>query len=346
MKVGIITVFFTENCGSVLQATALADKFKQYGNDVYFIDTRNKLSGHSIKRLLKNCIKAIIKKESLFNAIKKYIDYDKYIKEHFKIIHPQQKVDRVVIGSDTVWDVDSSYFLLSQEVFWGENTNCKNISTYAVSIANSDYEKLDNLQYPGKCIEKYSMVSVRDKYTKHYVDRFRDKPAQLVCDPTLLHDKAYYEEKCRKIIDDKYVLLYLFDEPIGAVAKEIRKFANEKSCKIISMVCMGKRLACADLNVESTIDNFFDYFNSASYVVTNTFHGTVFSVIFNKNFVVLDYNKKKVSEFLTDVGLTGRLTTNHFEQLFSLPINYSETNEYLAKIRNNSEEYIMSIIKG
>ena len=47
MKIGIVTVYYTENCGSVLQATELSDKLKKMGHEVYFISTRNKYSGHS-----------------------------------------------------------------------------------------------------------------------------------------------------------------------------------------------------------------------------------------------------------------------------------------------------------
>ena len=66
MKIGIVTVYYTENCGSVLQATELSDKLKKMGHEVYFISTRNKYSGHSKQRLIKSCLKNLIKFRDIF----------------------------------------------------------------------------------------------------------------------------------------------------------------------------------------------------------------------------------------------------------------------------------------
>ena len=345
MKIGIVTVFFTENCGSVLQATALAEKLNQNGDEVYFIDTRNRLSGHSPKRLIKSCVKALLKKESPLGVISKYMDFNKYLNKNFSIVKSDTLLDLVVIGSDTVWDINSKYFLLSKDIFWGRNIKCKNISTYAASIANSGYKQLDFLEYPELCIKEYNLVSVRDRYTKEYVDRYLTTPATLVCDPTLLHSKEHYQKKCNQKCNYKYILLYLFDEPTGVVTKSIRYFASQNNCRLVSLVCMGKRLSCADVYIEATIDNFLSYFNNATYIVTNTFHGTVFSTIFNKNFVVLDYKKMKIYDFLCDLGLLGRLTDDKIEELLNMPIDFKQTNLYLTKLRHTSENYINRLLK-
>lgn len=344
MKIGIVTVFYTENCGSVLQATALAEKLRSYGNDVFFVDTRNKLSGHSVKRLVKNCIKTVIKRGSIIPVIKKYKDYSKYIQNNFSIVSPETSLDLVIIGSDTVWDVTSDYFMLSQKVFWGQNFNCKNISTYAASIANAKYTQLDKLQYPIINIKKYRNVSVRDQYSKDYVDQYLEIPATVVCDPTLLHERGYYVRKCKPVDIDNYILLYLFDDPEPKIISKLKKFAQKEKLKIVSMVCIGKRISCADIYIEATIDNFLSYFNSARYILTNTFHGTVFSAIFNKNFVVLDYHKTKVFEFLKGIELLERLTESEIEKLYETTIEYDKINENIDNMRRLSERYIEDIL--
>lgn len=344
MRIGIVTVFYTENCGSVLQAAALADKLSERGNDVFFIDTRNELSGHSLKRLIKNCAKAILKGKLPFGSIKKYLNYSNYIKSHFAIIDNRSPVDMIVIGSDTVWDVTSDYFLLSQNIFWCIDNDRDNIVTYAASISNSPYEKLNELKYPAKCLRKYKHVSVRDRYTKDYVDKYLTEPSLLVCDPTLLHTKEYYQKMCYDLDERNYILLYLFNEPDKQVMSSIREYADETNCKIISMICMGKRISGADIYVESTVDNFLTYYSNAACVVTNTFHGTVFSVIFNKPFVVLDYNKQKITEFLKSVALSDRLTQHDIKTILQKEINYDEVNNYLEDMRRTSETYFDTIL--
>ena len=107
MKIGIVTVYYTENCGSVLQATELSDKLKKMGHEVYFISTRNKYSGHSKQRLIKSCLKNLIKFRDIKPVIKKYKDYDYYIHSQFNSINLKDisQLDYIIIGSDNVWDI-------------------------------------------------------------------------------------------------------------------------------------------------------------------------------------------------------------------------------------------------
>lgn len=341
MKIGLITVFYTENCGSILQATALSDKLKEYGCDVYFISTKNKVSGHSFKRFFKNLLKSIKNKENIAHPIKKYYFYTKYIKKHFKIINYNNKnIDLIVIGSDTVWDITSRYFLESQPLFWGTYTRTIPKISYAASIANSSYNQLDKLLYPIEALKEYKAISVRDYYTKEYVESRTGQNAKIVCDPTLLHEVEYYTKKCINIQDSKFLLLYLFDEPTQEIKEEITNFAKEKSLNIICLKGLGKCISFADKYVESTIDNFLSYFYKADYIVTNTFHGTIFSIIFNKNFVVLDYNKNKITLLLEQLNLSERLIIKDIKKKFNKNIEYKDVNSKLNEMKKNGEEYL------
>lgn len=342
MKIGIITVFYTENCGSVLQATALSEKLEELGHEVFFVSTKNKLSGHSFKRLARNCAKAVKGGNGFWDAVDKFLKYDRYIKSHFKMIPVTalDMLDRIVIGSDTVWDIMSEYFQESREIFWMEGTSQLPIITYAASAANSSYEKLDELMYPQKAIESYQAVSVRDQYTYDYVRRSTSKIPMIVCDPTLLQDKMYYVEKSNKIDSERYLLLYLFDEPNKDVQFQIKDFVAKHDLKIKALVCLGKRISFADEWIESTIENFLSYFNQADFIVTNTFHGTVFSVIFNKQFVVLDYQKVKINEFLYQTMLQNRLVDCFTEKKMMEKIDYKSVNEILLRLREAGEKFL------
>lgn len=341
-KVGIVTVFYTENCGSVLQAKCLADKLQEYDRDVYFISTINSCSGHSFKRLIKNCIKKIIKRESFILAIKKYINYSNFIKNNFKIINKNKlsNLSAIYFGSDTVWDVDSEYFLLSQDIFWGISFPDIPMYSYATSIANSSYEHLDNLNYPVAQLEKFELLGVRDKYTKKYVDSRTKQDSNLVCDPTLLFDSDYYYKYIKNKIEEDYLLLYLFDEPNEETKKQIVEFCKKRKMKIVCMIGIGKLISFADEYIESTIENFLTYFYYAKYIVTNTFHGTIFSVIFNKKFVTLNYKKVKIEELLNQLCISDRLIDKDIENNLNKEIDYEKVNSNIKKLRQDSEEFI------
>lgn len=287
MKVGIVTVFYTENCGSVLQATALQKILVEHGCDVYFISTKNRYSAHSLKKVIKNCGKSFLMRKNFLKTFYKYLSFKKYFRSNFTIISPKNTefLDLIIIGSDTVWDITSKYFLESQELFWGLKWKTIPMITYAATIANSPYTLLDNKKYPLEACSNYQKISVRDKYTKEYIETRTKKIIPIVCDPTLLCEVQYYREKCRKVPFEKYLLLYLFNEPDKSFALQIQSFSKRMGYKIVAI---GRSISFAEIYIEASIENFLSYFNAASYIITNTFHGTVFSIIFNKNFIVLD----------------------------------------------------------
>lgn len=343
--VGIITVIYSTNCGSVLQALALQDAYGKLGCHVSFISTINKLSALSYKKEFKDVIKALISRSSPGAVIKKYRDSRQFIREHFHIVDPNEAehFDLLSIGSDTVWDVKSPYFLESQDIFWGLPWDCSKIVTYAASIANSPYEKLDSLKYPCECIKNYAHISVRDDYTFEYITSRTNREPYKVCDPTLLKDRSFYEGFCKSMEDEgNYLLLYLFDTPSDAVVDEIKQYAAINGLKIVSL---GRRMPFADAHYESTVVSFLSCFSGASAVVTNTFHGTVFSLIFNKQFAVLDYHKKKIENLLHDVTLDQRIVKTGIEAVLNEDIDYISVESKFSELRTRSISYLEKCVQ-
>ena len=343
-NIGIITVYYTENTGSVLQATALKEYLESVHCNVYFINTKNRYSGHSITYLLKNIVKVLRVNAGCKQCISRFMYFEKYIKDTFNVINDSDvktmKIDSIVIGSDTVWDVTSKYFIESKDAFWGIKYNDIPIISYAASIANSNYKELCELEYPKKTIKRIKCIGVRDEYTRNFVKSICDKNVELNCDPTMLFGLEYYKKKCR-VIDDKYILLYLFEEIEQSIKNDLLTFARIRGLKII---CLGKFITGCDIWISSNIENFLSYFNSAEFVLTNTFHGTVFSIIFNKKFVVLDFKKVKVHELLMKFGLTSRLTDNNLE-IFEEEINYRVVNNLLDSYRESSKKYLLNALE-
>lgn len=343
-KIGIITVYYTENVGSVLQAMALKDFLVQIGYEVYFISTKNKYSAHSLKYLLKSVLKALRMHIDYKQCISRYLYFENYIKQTFSVVNYKSistiGIDKLIIGSDTVWDINSKYFCKSKDLFFGIKMNANlPIISYAVSMGNSNFDSPKQLSYVSKALNRFKAIGVRDNFTKQNIKNIVNKTISLNCDPTLLFDTKYYQKYCF-LIQDRYILLYLFEDISEGFKDKLKQFAALNNLKLI---CLGKYIDGCDLWIQSTVENFISYFNSAEHVVTNTFHGSVFSILFNKNFIALDYNKMKVKEILANFGLLNRLTKDDVE-LLKTEINFDIVNHIMIQQREESKGFLIHAI--
>lgn len=345
MKIGIITVYQTENTGSILQATALKDVLVERGCKVKFVSTKNKYSAHSALRLALNFKNSVINRQNPLEALKKYCYYSNYIHSVFESTSPEavldEHFDALIIGSDTVWDMNSRYFRSLYRTFWALDWEKIPTISYAATIANTAYEDLDELCYPQIALRRYHDISVRDRYTAQYVESRTGREAQVVCDPTLLHPVEYYKKQC-VLIRQKFLLLYLFDDPGADVIHELVAFAHRRG---LAVICLGKYISGSDQWVSSTVEEFLSYYNSAEFVVTNTFHGTIFSILFHKQFVVLDYGKRKIAELLREFSLSERLTASNPAVVLEHAICYEAVDKVLDETREQSLNYLCHALK-
>lgn len=341
--IGIITVFYSENFGSVLQAYALRKKLNNMGHEAVFISTRNKYSSHSVaKTCLSFCNKllhldfhnAVLSVERFFNFRKtlceyKYIDAETINCEDFPLI---------IIGSDTVWDVESRYFNDSASLFWLMPIDNIRIISYAASVANSSPDKLRELGYPVTCLNNLSAISVRDSYSYEVVSKLCNKHINLSCDPTLLLDMDDYEQLFKPIYEKKYVAVYLFENISTDCVKQIKAYCK---CHDYQLISIGKYLPWCDKTASPSIESFVSYIKNAEFVFTNTFHGTVFSIIFHKQFVSFGHEKKKISELLKELDLFTCLKNNQMFKYETIQeIDYSIVVEKVQHLRASSIKYI------
>ena len=209
--IGIITVFYSENYGSVLQSFALRKYISNQGLEAVYVNTRNKYSSHSIKRtLMSSGFKVMhgdIKNSILM--LKKYKNFHQTLTLLPSVEINDDHLNLLIVGSDTVWDVDSKYFLESQDVFWPiVNPTKLKVISYAASVANSKPERLKKLSYPIKCLNQLDAISVRDQYSYDVVTSVTDKFVSIVCDPTLLLKMEDYQDLLSSHLYHKYHLNY------------------------------------------------------------------------------------------------------------------------------------------
>lgn len=348
MKVCIITVYDSINCGSYLQAYVLGKICESLGCDVYYLKRSFKDKIQLKLSHLKKTLKLMIKKD--FKAYYEKIELDKCfnkIQNNLKIITKKEmfKIDCIIIGSDTLWNINAKYFKKNYKLFFGGEFENKKCITYAVSSANAKVEKILKLPNIKSYVNKLYKISVRDNATKEVAEKLSDKNIELVCDPTLLFSISEYKNLIGKRKEEKkYIYLYLFDDLNKYQIENVKKFSKDMNLIIVDG---NLNKSWADTSIQNTPDNFLNYMYYADYVITDTFHGTIFSINFNKQFVTINREKNKVNEFIFICDLKNRLSEkNTLSNILQEDINYKKVNQILDNYKEKSINYLKKALKN
>ena len=342
MKIGITTVFKAENCGSLLQAWALREQISSLGHEVLFRDY-NSPSGLKVVPVIKCVLKGRFKRAH--NVIKKTLDFKK-IRKKLKITGTEHLCEAYVFGSDTLWNFDDKFFYENRGFFTGAGLDAP-CYAYAMSMGSTSKEKLGSLGDAVANIGKFRGIAVRDSHTMDVVSEFypKDKLAATV-DPTLLMKKEDYLKlaSADSFKYKKYLLVYYFGNIPEKTWGELKQFAESRGLSILNVGMFDKRY---DYSVVSSPENFISAYANAEYVFTNTFHGCVFSTIFNKNFATDGAHKKKIKGFLSEFSLSDRILSeqNGVESVYSKPIDYGTVNELVNAARGRSLDYLKRILR-
>ncbi|MDD3747066.1 MAG: polysaccharide pyruvyl transferase family protein [Anaerostipes sp.] len=347
MEVAIITVYNTENCGSALQAYALSEYVKELGYNQYFVYRSTLGTPNANWRCYLSCLKNILKfdygraKERLY----RYKAFHKFQKRFvIKKINKISSNDIIIIGSDTLWNLEDDYFSKQKMFFWASEINCKKKFTYAIAVGNTNVEAFEDDWFKNQ-LESFDAMSARDKHTYEIIKRIYDEDIEIVCDPTLLYTKEKYRKMYNADVQEKYVLLYYFGELNTQQISQIKLFADERKFKIYSF---GRKRNWCDNSISNSPENFLKYFDSAEFVVTNTFHGAVFSTIYEKQFIAFVENSIKAREYLLSIGLNDRImniNSNNIINKLSSDIDYDIVNYKINNIREKSKKFIKKNIQ-
>lgn len=344
----VVTVYNSINSGSYWQAKALGDYLGKSNNVFYLRRSDIDASSHPLKKirrivkyLVKFNIKAAVRELKIIRRFSR-------LGKNFRTIKMGDKamanIDYVVLGSDTIWNLNSKYFEKNYKKYFGGIFQNKKVITYAPSVANTSVAKFEEKPDIIDMLNRMSNISVRDQKTAEIVKHLTGREPVIVCDPTMLLTKEEYLAQARKrLIKNNFVFLYLFDSLTGSQIKQLQQFAKEKNLEIVSGT---KNFKFADRRFVNAPDLFLQNMIDADYVITDTFHGTVFSALLNKNFVVINRKKDKVADLLDKLHLEGQIVGNN-DMIAKLQdsINYDKVNRTINKMREVSVNYLRSSIK-
>lgn len=371
MKVAILTQPLHTNYGGTLQAFALQQVLKNAGCDLVTINYRKVPPRiHPLRAILSFVKNKVLGRDYFYSFtshdileiskhhrrfIEDNISYTKpiYSFQSLKEFFITENFDAVIVGSDQTWRprysprIDS--FFLD---FLIENKHIKKIS-YASSFGTDNWEfSTEQTSKFSDLLHYFDSVSVREISAVSLCEKYFGVSPAHVLDPTLLISKDFYLKLIANTQSNglQKVLNYVLDD-------------NKDKREIINFTCMHLGKECFDIYPKHTkkkkfiIKNYSDYiyppieqwirsFYDSDFVITDSFHGTVFSIIFNKPFIAIANEGRGKARFISLLGMLGlenRLISHVDEidcNLLNEEINYDEVNIKLNRLRTLSHLFL------
>ncbi len=356
MKIGILTFHSAHNYGAVLQVYALQEIIKNFEKNIEIINyqpdylikvhlfpkIKNKPITIKIKLLLESvvCYKGRKKRRKGFeNFINSKLQLSK--KEYNHSFTSNNSYDAYVMGSDQIWNLELTKGF--DDVYWGNFKTKKEALklAYAPSMSNFNLTEsqkevmLNNLK-------KFTTLSVREEETKHFINQNFGIETVTVLDPTFLLDKKFWGSISKKPkVNKKFILVYTITLREN-VMKIARSLAKKMDAEIIELSMGVDKNVISNNYQTATPEEFLGLFENAEFILTSSFHGTAFSIIFNKPFYSIAHGNDKDSRqktILKKLGLINRFIASDEMPDFSL-IDYEKTNNELENLRKDSVNYL------
>jgi len=351
---GIVTFHRAHNYGAVLQAYALKKVISDLDYKVGFIDEQHDSlkfgyelypSISSIKnfRKLLSYFKRWIELALDFKRKKKRDDaFNNFIKENIPLVNSkfQTQIDSIVVGSDQVWN--TTYTEGVEPLYLGEPKNIlsKKIVSYAASMGVSTLNK-DEISLFSDKLKNFSAISVRERGLQSFLENIGFPDTLVTLDPTLLLEKSEWKEIKTNSInsnDCPYLLIYeVHKHP--STFEVADKIAKKLNLKIKILAPKVDRTVPKGHITNASPGEFLELFSKASYIVTTSFHGTVFSIINEKKFLTMTFGNDvdiRSKNLLNSLNLESRADESKcFED-----ICYAEVNDKLNVLKSLSIDFL------
>lgn len=371
MKIGILTHRLGTNYGGVLQNFALQEVLRNLGHDPITLNHNPKSGYPWYIKIASVCIRIIRKLKGDKVALKawatkeeqkqisKFTDIfiSKYIKttEPFRLSEIDRfkySFDAIFVGSDQVWN--PHYMKPIERFFLSDFTDVNVIKiAYAASFGGESW--MFSNKETVRCkelVKRFKAVSVRENTGIDMCNKYLNCKAEFVLDPTLLVPVECYIKLIQKSnlspLTDKTMMTYVLDK-----SKEkqviVQRLSDKLSLNINSVIPQKCIWEAGKNSIEDCVfppvEEWLRGVKDADFVVTDSFHGTVFSLIFNKPFVTILNKNRGADRFTSLLGyldLMDRLVTTvgEAETVINKPINYSLINDKLNALRESSINFI------
>lgn len=372
MKVAILTIRIHSNFGYIMQLYALQKAIEKNGHDAYTIHLR--LKPKSIKQRIRYFAKVLVSKYLLLRSeipirkfptsrqmdlmdantwdfINRHCKLTKYIPSVDKLSELAKEYDMFVVGSDQVWrrlysiDIPSFFFSFLPDE--------KKRIAYAASFGISENDYGEELTQTCKhLLSKFSAVGVREKTAVKMCDQVFGVKAEQVLDPTLLLTKEDYiqlieADKIGDVPTTPFLLLYVIDTT-SEKTEIAQKMAIEKGLEVYKIKPSDfKDVGSRHINdcIYPHISTWLYAFSHASYIITDSFHGTVFSITFEKPFMTFGNVSRGLDRMVSLLDICNLKERLYSDSFIDKEIDYNIVCEKLKEEREKSLFFLASNIQ-
>lgn len=379
ITVGLCVVLNNDNYGSMLQSFATQRILEKYGISYELIRYKREKSlltiVKSLPRLLNSVMlqdkylklkkKVYLKthKELIPAVAKRKAAYAKFRENNFTAPSPlfssykelkasSLKYDIVMVGSDQLWSPS------------GLPTNFYNLMFVDDSIKKISYASsfgVDKIPFyqinrTKKYLKRIESIGVRENSGRVIIKDLIDRDVPVVCDPTMLFTGEEWTKMlpCERVCSDKYIFSYLLSND-GSTREEVLKLQKETGLKIVSI----HQYTDADTNFGDIViedagpAEFANLINNADYICTDSFHGSVFSIIFHKKFIVFNRyaatqkvsKNTRIDSLCRNLGLSDRRFSKSISSEIKKDINYNLVEQKIAEMREKSIDYLKDALE-
>lgn len=357
MKIGIISMQRVPNYGSFLQAYGLRKTIESFGHSVVFIDYKaerpvvafNKRSQMKFKVMDLAAVKYLNDTFKYLVLHRRSFIYQyrlRYLKElgiGYKKDYSTQ-VDVAVIGSDEVFNCLQSGFNVGfSPMLFGQGINARKVISYAASFGYTDLAGLEKYKVDSIIayyLKTFKAISVRDSNSAEIVAQLTGIKPEMNLDPVLIYD---FEIPKVDIPYKDFVILYTYKSRKYSEKDQqaIRAFCRENHKMLISI---GNAQKWVENRMEAAPLELLAYIKAADFIITDTFHGSVFSIKYNKRFAVLvrDDNRLKLGDLLRRLHQEERAISSFYDlqRMYEKPTDYSVTNMLIRQEKEHALDYL------
>ena len=352
MKIGIFTYHIVDNYGAVLQAYCLQEYLRMQGYDVYIVNytpdylikpymvfSYSSQLGDSIllkaKSFIRACIVAPmrwIKKVKFQNFRHKYLRL-----ANCDLSNSQCDFDVFIFGSDQIWNSVISQGV--DRIYFGRfKAACnKIILSYSASVGSVFNIDARTFSLMRLYLKNFNAISVREETLANYIKEKFKLNVNVVCDPVFLNDISLLDNIAIKPKENNpYLLLFLMSYDAESILFA-KKTSKKMGLKLVNLATYESLLNYQKQKFVSP-EMFIGYIKYASFIITTSFHGTAFSVLYKKNFYTLYRNEnsnERAFSLLRSLGLEDRMVEIH---------NCTEVSavDYSAHVINKLDEIVLN----
>ena len=355
LNIGVITWHSIPNHGAMLQIYALQKVFENLGMKPYLImheiktvDPQPHFSTNLLKRIMWHLKPDNIRNKINFKGVPKFHStkcriLNEFQSSSFLCTDEYKNMDAFCIGSDEVFRLSKGF----TPEFFGENLTAP-VFSYAGSFGQTKYTDIESRGLRKQLTDDFSrflVISVRDENSKEIIFELSGVCPQIHIDPVLLYG---FKSEIGSDNGEKKLLIYSYDQNMntGKEIKAIKRFAKENNLQPISAGFY--HYWCAkSLNIDPI--SMLHEFSSSQYVVTDTFHGIILSIITHRQFAVIirhSFNYNKIYSLLKQLHLESRIANSEEDicSVLNTPIQYDDVENILGVLREEAIEYLSECI--